>query len=144
MAETFIMRKEWLDNIKSLTVDQQDRILADIVRYGVNEAPAHYDDPVVSAFVNMVKNRIDVSKQLYDEKVGMAQTAGRKSSIDKAKILECALLGLSAKETAKIAGCSVSTVLHSEEWKKGRAKQKNESKKVEEPKSTKKMTAFDF
>lgn len=143
MANTFIMRKEWLDNIKSLSIEQQDRILADIVRYGVNDHPAHADDPVVEAFVNMVKARIDVSKQVYEEKVEMSKNAGKKASVDKAKIYECAKLGFTAKETAKVAGCSQSTVLHSEEWKKGRAEVEKSRVQKNEPENQK-LSVFDF
>lgn len=64
-ADTFIVHKEWLDNIADLPVEQQDKIIAEFVRYGVELELRHGDDAVVSAFVNMLKGRIDYSKEKY-------------------------------------------------------------------------------
>ena len=34
MADTFIVHKEWLDSIMALPIEQQDKIIAEVVRYG--------------------------------------------------------------------------------------------------------------
>ena len=34
MIDTFVFYGEWLDNIKDLPVEEQDKIIADVVRYG--------------------------------------------------------------------------------------------------------------
>ena len=34
MSDTFIMRGEWIRNIATLPLDMQDKVLAEIVRYG--------------------------------------------------------------------------------------------------------------
>ena len=34
MIDTFIMRGEWIENIATLPLDMQDKVLAEIVRYG--------------------------------------------------------------------------------------------------------------
>lgn len=75
---TFVVHGEWLDNIKNLPLEQQDKIIGDLVRYGVERDPAHSNDPVISAFVNMVKGSIDYSKIKYSEK----KFGGRKKKID--------------------------------------------------------------
>ncbi len=65
MADTFIVHKEWLDNIAGLPIEQQDKVIGEFVRYGVGLDSAHNDDAVVQAFVNMLKGRIDYSKEKY-------------------------------------------------------------------------------
>lgn len=115
---TFVVHKEWLDSIKGLPVEQQDKILAEIVRYGTNTGTVHEDDPVVQAFVNILKNRIDFSKDKYNQKIEMSKTAGRKKSVDDDEILRLAREGKTSAQIAKILGCSKSTVDHSSGWKK--------------------------
>lgn len=123
---TFVVHKEWLDNIAGLPVEQQDKIIADIVRYGVEMKMEHENDPVISSLVNMIKGRIDYSKNKYEEKIVQAKKAGRKKRIDDDEILRLARGGKSSSEIAKILGYSKSSVDHSEGWKK--RKEKNEMK----------------
>lgn len=142
MADTFIFRKEWIDNISTLDEKTQDKIISDLARYGVGVEMHYEDDPVVAAFVESQKKRIDGSIAAYEEKVVMSQGAGRKSSVDRSQIYELAYSGLSAKEIAAMIGCSPSTVHHSAEWKKAR----QALKEVEEnpPVEVKKISVFDF
>ena len=98
MVETFIMRKEWLDNLGALDPALQDKIIADIVRYGVGADPQHETDPIVGAFVNMVKGSIDASKRNYEQKVDMSQKAGRRKKIDDKKIYDLAQEGCPRRE----------------------------------------------
>lgn len=125
---TFVVHREWLENIKGLPVEQQDKIIAEIVRYGVELESQHTDDTVTQALVNMVKSRIDFSKDKYGQKVEMSKAAGRKKVVDDDALRECIRAGLNASQIAQRLGCSKSTIDHSEIWKN----RKNESKIVKE------------
>lgn len=118
MADTFIVHKEWLENIAGLPVEQQDKVIGEFVRYGVGLDSAHSDDVVVQAFVNMLKGRIDYSKDKYQQKVDMAKTAGRKKKVNDEQIFKLAKSGKTSTEIANILEISKSTVDHSEGWKK--------------------------
>lgn len=117
MIETFIVHKEWLDNIAGLPVEMQDKIIADFVRYGVGLNLEHSEDPVTQSMVNMLKNRIDFSKEQYAKKVEMSKSAGRKKKLDDQQVYELARAGKSAAEVAEILGVSKSAVDHSEGWR---------------------------
>ena len=115
--ETFIVHKEWLDSIASLPIETQDKIIAEFVRYGVGLDSAHPDDAIAQSFVNILKNRIDFSKDQYAKKVNMSQTAGRKKKIDDQQIYDLAKEGKSSTEIATVLGISKSSVDHSDGWK---------------------------
>lgn len=110
---TFVIHGDWLDNIKGLPVEQQDKIIADFVRYGVEKEMEHSDDAVISAFVNMVKGNIDYSKNKYEEK----KFGGRKAVLDQNQIYNMARNGKNSTEIAAELGISKSSVDHSEGWK---------------------------
>lgn len=114
---TFIIRGEWLDSISSLPVDMQDKILADIVRFGTRKDMQYENDPVICSMVNLLKGRIDASINAYNEKVERSQKAGRKKKYDDSKIYTLAKQGKTAEEIALELGCSKSTVDKSEGWK---------------------------
>lgn len=114
---TFVVHKEWVESIKSLPVDQQDKILAEIVRYGTDSKMEHEDDPLVQTLVNVHKNRIDFSKNKYNQKVEAGKSAGRKKKIDDSIVLSMAQEGKSSSEIAEILGVAKSTVDHSEGWR---------------------------
>lgn len=130
MAEdiTFVVHKEWLDSIQALPVEQQDKILSDIVRYGTQLPLLHKDEPVVMSVINLLKGRIDYSKEKYNEKKEMSKKAGRKRKVENGEILRLAQQGKSSREIAELLGVSKSTIDHSEGWKK--RKEKNEMKTV--------------
>lgn len=114
---TFIVHKEWLDSISKLPVEQQDKIIADIVRYGT-ESKTHYDnDTVINSFVNLLKSRINFSKTKYDQKVDASKRAGRKKKLDDEEILRLARAGLSSTEIAQKLKVSKSAIDHSDGWK---------------------------
>ena len=100
MAEdsTFVVHKEWLNNIKGLSIEQQDRIISDFVRYGTGLPMAHSDDEVVNSFVNMLKGRIDFSKDKYNQKIQMASVSGKKKKVDDDEILRLAREGKNSRE----------------------------------------------
>lgn len=111
---TFIVHSDWLDNIKDLPVDQQDKIIADIVRYGTGKDLMYESDPMVRSLVNMVKGSIDYSKDKYAAK---AQSPGRRKSVNEEAITELVKQGKKSAEIAEILGISKSSVDHSEAWK---------------------------
>ena len=114
---TFIMHGDWLENIKALPIEQQDKIIADMVRYGVGMDQVHAADPMVCSVVNMVKKSIDFSKEKYQQKVDMSKTAGRKKTVNDRQIYDMARDGKTANQIAEMFGVSKSTIDHSSGWK---------------------------
>lgn len=131
MTDTFIMRGEWINHLESMPQDMQDKITAEICRYGVGAPLKYEDDVMISSFVNFVKGSIDASKSSYDKKVEMSKTAGRKRSIDNDKIYELAVKGYTAQEVADTLGISKSSVDKSEGWKRRKTVAVNESPQYE-------------
>lgn len=115
---TFIVHKEWLDSIAGLPVDQQDKIIADVIRYGV-ELPAQYEsDPVVNAFVNLLKGRIDYSKDKYAQFVANGTKGGRPKKARDEEVWKLAKTGMSASDIAKQLGYKdPSSITHNEGWR---------------------------
>ena len=110
---TFIMRSSWLDYIAALPLDQRDKILAEIVRYGTEQPMEYANDPVVSSFVNMVKANIDYSKDRYEKKVH----GGRPQKVTDEMIAQGIREGKTAATMAKEFGCDASTITKREVWK---------------------------
>lgn len=117
MIDTFIMRGEWLDNIETLPLDMQDKVLAEIVRYGTKKPTKYDDDPIIFSLVNAYKGRIDSAANDYAKKVEMSKTAGRKKKLDDNKIWLLAKDGKTAQEVADELGVSKSSIDKSEGWK---------------------------
>lgn len=115
---TFVIHKDWLDSIAGLPVEQQDKIIAEIVRYGTESELQYGDDSFVMAFVNLLKNRIDYSKNQYSQKIEKAKKAGRKKKIDDDEILRLAREGYSAQDISEFLGCTKTSIYHSDGWKK--------------------------
>lgn len=115
---TFIVHKEWLRNIEGLPVEQQDKIIAEFVRYGCDMELEHNGDAVVQAFVNMLKGRIDFSKDKYEQKVKAGKTSGRKKKVNDDLIHKYAREGKTSSQIADMLGVSKSSVDHSEGWRK--------------------------
>ena len=132
VEKRFVFYGEWLNNIKSLDQATQDKVIADIVRYGTNEDMFYSDDPVVSTIVNFTKGAIDHSKDEYLKKVMAGKTNGRKKSVDDDQILKLAREGKTAGQIAELLNLSVSSVNHSEGWKR-RKEPVIEQSVVEEP-----------
>lgn len=115
---TFIVHREWLDSIKNLPIEQQDKIIAEFVRYGTDLGLKHPDDALTQSFVNILKSRIDFSKNKYEKKVQAGKSAGRKKKVDDDEILRLALGGMKSAEIAERLGVSKSTIDHSDGWKR--------------------------
>ena len=107
---TFIVHREWLDSIKNLPIEQQDKIIAEFVRYGTDLGLKHPDDALTQSFVNILKSRIDFSKNKYEKKVQAGKSAGRKKKVDDDEILRLALGGMKSAEIAEKLGVNRSTV----------------------------------
>ena len=121
MADTtFIVHSDWLDSLKELPIEEQDKIIADTIRYGLDREIIHGDDPRVQAFVKMKSKDIDYSKEKHEQKKYMAQGAGRRKVIDDKAIWELAQQGNTSAKIAEILGVSKSSVDHSIGWKKRR------------------------
>ena len=117
MIDTFIMRGEWLDNIETLPLEMQDKVLAEIVRYGTKKPTKYDDDPIIFSLVNAYKGRIDSTANDYAKKVEMSKTAGRKKKLDDNKIWLLAKDGKTAQQVADELGVSKSSIDKSEGWK---------------------------
>ena len=118
MTNTFIMRGEWLQNIAGMPIEMQDKVIAEIVRYGTGQELIYTNDYVISSIVNMVKGSIDFSIDNYEQKVMNGQKGGRKKKIDDDQIYELAKNGMTAQEIADELGVSKSSVDKSEGWKR--------------------------
>lgn len=114
---TFIVHSDWLHDIEGLSIEQQDKIIADWIRYGAEVSIGHADDPITVAFLNTKKRDIDYSKNKFAEKQAKGKTGGAKVKVSDQEIWQIASLGNTAQEVADSLGISVSKVNHSEGWK---------------------------
>ena len=115
---TFIVHKDWLDSISGMTIEQQDKIIADIVRYGVELPAQHEDDAIIASFVNILKGRIDYSKDKYAQYVTNGTKGGRPKKARDEDIWTLARNGMTASEIAKKLGYKdASSITHNEGWK---------------------------
>ena len=117
MTDTFIMRGEWIKNISTLPLEIQDKILAEIVRYGTRQPTQYDDDPVIFSIVNGYKGSIDNTISDYERKKEMSKTAGRKKKIDSEEVYKLSREGKSSQQIADLLGCSKSTIDHDEGWR---------------------------
>lgn len=116
--DSFVFKKKWIEKIAALPMEQQDQILAEIVRYGTGSELKYKDNAVVNSMVKLITDEIDFSKEKYSERLTMSQFAGRKKKIDNEQILRLALQGKNSTEIAEILGVSKSSIDHSEGWKR--------------------------
>ena len=115
---TFVVHKDWLDAIAMLPVEQQDKIIADIIRHGTEMPAAHGEDPNIVSYVNLLRGRIDASKDDYARKVENGKTNGRKKKIDSKEVWRLARTGIGASKIAAELGISATTVYHDVGWEK--------------------------
>ena len=115
--KNFVFYKDWMENIKDLPIEIQDKIIADIVRYGVDEELAHEHDATIQMAVNFTKKAIDDSKAKYKARVEYGKNVGRSKKVDDRTVYELAREGKKSAEIAEILGVSKSSVDHSQGWK---------------------------
>ena len=123
LENRFVFYGEWLDSIAGLPVETQDKIIAEIVRYGSNREFEHSEDMMVAMAVNFTKGAIDNAKAEYLKKVQAGSNYGRKKSVDDKAIYELAQQGKRSEDIAKSLGISKSSVDHSDGWKKRKEKE---------------------
>lgn len=114
---TFIFHSDWLENIQQLPQDIQEKVIAEIVRYGTGRPLEHEDDMIVSMAVNFVKKGIDFSKGKYEEKRLNGQTNGRSKKVNDYEVWKLASQGMTAQRVAEELGLSKATVDHCRGWK---------------------------
>ena len=117
MIDTFVMRGEWIDNISTLPPDIQDKVLADIVRFGTGRETLYDDDPIVFSLVNGYKGSMTNTTNEYLKRLEMSKGAGRKKKIDDQRVYELAREGKTAQEIADELGVSKSAIDKNEGWK---------------------------
>ena len=114
---TFVFHGKWLDVINKLPHDEQDKVIADLVRYGA-EMPLQYeDDLVINTLVQSFADRIDNSKKSYQDIQTMGLNNKKDVSDRDALIWKLAHDGMSASQIAAELDVSVSTVNHSKGWR---------------------------
>lgn len=117
MIDTFVMRGEWIDNISTLPPDIQDKVLADIVRFGTGRETLYDNDPIVFSLVNGYKGSMTNTTNEYLKRLEMSKGAGRKKKIDDQRVYELAREGKTAQEVADELGVSKSAIDKNEGWK---------------------------
>lgn len=118
----FVFYGEWLENIKGLPVEEQMKIVYDMVQYGTGNEPQFQDDPMVMMGLNFVKGAIEKSKQDYINKVNNGNNYGRKRVVDDNEIYNLAKNGMSSAQISEKLGISKSSVDHSAGWKRRKEK----------------------
>lgn len=117
MVGTFIFHDSWLDSLKGLPQDIQEKVIAEIVRYGTGRELEYENDAIVSALVNFVKGQIDHSKEKYEAKVINGKTHGRTKKVDDYEVWKLAHSGMTALKIAETLGLSKATIDHCRGWK---------------------------
>ena len=118
----FVFYGEWLENIKGLPVEEQMKIVYDMVQYGTGNEPQFQDDPMVMMGLNFVKGAIEKSKQDYINKVNNGNNYDRKRVVDDNEIYNLAKNGMSSAQISEQLGISKSSVDHSAGWKRRKEK----------------------
>ena len=118
MDNTFIVHSDWLEAIKELSTDQQDKIIADLVRYGCRIDTCYDDIPQINSYVKLLKGSIDFSVEKYNNKKYGGKSATERKQTKDEIIWELAhTKGWTAQAIANELGIGKSTVDHSPGWK---------------------------
>jgi DNA-binding NarL/FixJ family response regulator len=112
---TFVMHSEWLEDIAGLPTEQQDKIIGEVVRYGMRKPLKYKDDSDIQAFVDMIKEKIDCGRQA-EKRLFTRHRSNRK--INDEEVWELAREGMTAEDIADIFNCCKSTIDHCEGWKR--------------------------
>lgn len=110
---TFVFYSDWLDSIKRLPPDTQDKIIGEWARHGCKRPPQHEDDEFVSVLAEQRYGAIDASREKYEQKVAQGKKGGRKVSYDREKAFEMKKSGrYTNQELADMFGVAKSTIDH--------------------------------
>ena len=66
---TFIFYKEWVDALDGIEPNIQDKVIAEIARYGCGLPLLYENDSNIASYVKLLKGRIDYKKNEYAHKV---------------------------------------------------------------------------
>lgn len=116
-VDNFVFRKDWLEHIQTLPIETQDKVIAEIVRYGTGFSPEHADDLMITAVVNFTRGDIDSTKDKYALRVEGGKNSGRKKQLNDEEVYKLARDGKSASDIASITGLSYSSITKSVGWK---------------------------
>jgi hypothetical protein len=119
-VDNFVFYKLWLENIQTLPIEVQDKIIAEIVRYGTGFKSEYLDDPMVTAMVNFTRASIDKTKHDYALKVGGGKNSGRKKQLNDREVYDLAREGKTAIDISQITGLSYSAITKSLGWRERR------------------------
>ncbi len=111
---TFVIHSDWLNAIDQLPLEDQDKIIAEFVRYGCRLEQRYSSDPRINSFTNLLKGRIDFSIKKHEGEVVRGR---RKLKADDKSVYEMAREGMSADEIAEYFGVKKNTIQHKEGWK---------------------------
>ena len=112
---TFIIHSDWLVSLRRLPVEQQDKVLAEWVRYGSEEKLEYADDFLIATIVEQRMGAIDASKERYQEKVAQGKTGGSRKKYNDEKIAALKKQGIyTNQQIADMMGCSKSKVDHTQ------------------------------
>ena len=112
--ELILMEKNDIPKFKK---DIQEKVIAEIVRYGTGRPLEHEDDVMVSMAVNFVKKGIDFSKGKYEEKRLNGVNNGRAKKVNDYEVWKLASQGMTAQAVANEFGVSKATIDHCRGWK---------------------------
>lgn len=114
---SFVLHSDWLDSLLNLPVEEQDKVIADTVRYGLGREIVYADDPYVQTMVKMKAKDIDYSKEKYELKKKLAAMGGRQKKVNDKQVWDLAQQGLKAAKIAELLGCAKSSIDHNLGWK---------------------------
>lgn len=117
MADTFIMRGEWIDKVQRYDPEIRAQIIYDLNCYATGREMLFQDNPIVAGIVDFVKGSIDASNSKYAQKVEMSKTAGRKKVINDQTVYTLAREGKTAAEIAKELNVSKSAIDKNDGWR---------------------------
>ena len=119
MAErTFIFYPDWLNFIERINNEKDKLDLYDIIiSYGCRGEYSNKNPMMVAVFESLIKPKIDIAQNHYEEKISMGKNFGRKKTVDDDAIKLLAQRGIRAKEIALQLGISEAAVYHSSGWK---------------------------
>ena len=113
MGDNFVFLADWLDDIKGLDEELQNKIISDIVRYGVGVPEKYENEPYVNAMVSSKRRAIDANKAKYKERQERGEKGGRKKEINERLIWQYAKQGRTAPDIAALTGYSTSAIYKS-------------------------------
>lgn len=108
---SFVFFTNWITDLDMLDLDMQNKIIAEIARYGAGLPLKYEDDPIIYTFAKTRFGSIDNVKAKYQAKIEQSKNGGRPTKVDHLKIKELKAKGIyTAEQIAEMVGCSVSTV----------------------------------